>query len=103
MEIPESMPHVSFLQKPLHCQILVDSTSSARDNTLTVPFSISFGAASCRTVLVDQSIDSRHDLNEFKGGRFHLFRVTHKFPILKKVCSYISKSILYIVTIVYLF
>ncbi|KAL0713189.1 hypothetical protein Bca4012_020167 [Brassica carinata] len=84
MEIPESMPHVPFLEKPLRCQILVDSTSLARDNTLTVPFSLSFGAASCRTVLVDQSIDSRHDLNEFKGGRFHLFRVTHKFPILKK-------------------
>ncbi|XP_018459469.2 CST complex subunit CTC1 isoform X4 [Raphanus sativus] len=84
MEIPESMPHIPFLQRPLHHKILVDPTSLARDNTLTVPFSLSFGAASCRNVLVDQSIDRRHDLNEFKGGRFHLFRVTHKFPILKK-------------------
>ncbi|CAH8380451.1 unnamed protein product [Eruca vesicaria subsp. sativa] len=84
MEMPESMPHIPFLQKPLHCKILVDPTTLARENTLTVPFSLSFGAASCRTVLVDQSIDWRHDLNEFKGGRFHLFRVTHKFPFLKK-------------------
>ncbi|KAJ0240964.1 CST complex subunit CTC1 [Hirschfeldia incana] len=84
MEIPESMPHIPFLQKPLHYKILVDPTSLARDNTLTVPFSLSFGASSCRNVLADQSIDWRHDLNEFKGGRFHLFRVTHKFPILKK-------------------
>ncbi|KAF8106686.1 hypothetical protein N665_0135s0031 [Sinapis alba] len=83
VEIPESI-HIPFLQKPLHYKILVDPTSLARNNTLTLPFSLSFGAASCRTVLVDQSIDWRHDLNEFKGGRFHLFRVTHKFPILKK-------------------
>ncbi|CAN7092307.1 unnamed protein product [Brassica rapa subsp. narinosa] len=84
MEIPESMRHIPFLQKPLHCKILLDPTSMDSDNALTVPFSLSFGAASCRTALVDQSIDWRHDLNEFKGGRFHVFRVTHKFPILKK-------------------
>nr|VDC60899.1 unnamed protein product [Brassica rapa] len=84
MEIPESMRHISFLQKPLHCKILLDSTSVDSDNALTVPFSLSFCAASCRTALVDQSIDWRQDLNEFKGGRFHVFRVTHKFPILKK-------------------
>ncbi|CAF1748309.1 unnamed protein product [Brassica oleracea var. botrytis] len=84
MEIPESMRHIPFLQKPLHCKILLDPTSMDSDNALTVPFSLSFGAANCKTALVDQSIDWRHDLNEFKGGRFHVFRVTHKFPILKK-------------------
>ena len=103
MEIPESMRHIPFLQKPLHCKILLDPTSMDSDNALTVPFSLSFGAANCKTALVDQSIDWRHDLNEFKGGRFHVFRVTHKFPILRKVCAYISKSDLHIVTIVYLF
>ncbi|VVB18055.1 unnamed protein product [Arabis nemorensis] len=80
--IHESMLHMLFLRKTLRCRSVVNPTPLAIENTLTVPFSLSFGAASCN-VLEHHSIDWRHDLNEFKGRMFHLFRVTHKFPILK--------------------
>ncbi|KFK32052.1 hypothetical protein AALP_AA6G193800 [Arabis alpina] len=80
--IPESMLHMLFLRKTLRCRSVVNPTPLAIDYTLTMPFSLSFGAASCN-VLEHHSVDWRHDLNEFKGGMFHLFRVTHKFPFLK--------------------
>lgn len=88
--IPESMLHMLFLRKTLRCRSVVNPTPLAVENTLTMPFSLSFGAASCN-VLGHDSIDWRHDLNEFKGGLFHLFRVTHKFPILKNVWFHFSK------------
>ncbi|CAH2070720.1 unnamed protein product [Thlaspi arvense] len=82
--IPELALHTLFLQKPLPYRSVVKPAPLAIENTLTMPFSLKVGAASCRNVLVHHSIDWRHDLSEFKGERFHLFRVTHKFPILKK-------------------
>ncbi|KAL1219943.1 CST complex subunit CTC1 [Cardamine amara subsp. amara] len=81
--IPESILHVPFLRNPLRCSSMVNPTPLAIENTLTLHFSLSFGAASCKNVPMYHSLDWRPDLSEFKGAMFHLFRVTHKFPILK--------------------
>ncbi|XP_023637465.1 CST complex subunit CTC1 isoform X2 [Capsella rubella] len=81
--LPESMPHMPILQNSLRCGSVVNPTPLAIENTLTVRFSLSLGTGSCKHVFGHNSLDWRHDLNEFKGGMFHLFRVTHKYPILK--------------------
>lgn len=88
--IPESILHMPLLRNPFRCKSVVNPTPLAIENTLTVIFSLSFGAASCRNVSVHHSLDWRHDLSEFKGEMFHLFRVTHKFPILKNVWFHFS-------------
>ncbi|CAA7033315.1 unnamed protein product [Microthlaspi erraticum] len=82
--IPESMLHIPFPQKPLSCRSVVNPTPLTIKSTMTMPFSLSFGAASCRNVRMRHSIDRTHEHNEFTGEMFHIFRVTHKFPILKK-------------------
>ncbi|XP_010438146.1 PREDICTED: CST complex subunit CTC1-like isoform X3 [Camelina sativa] len=82
--LPESMLHMPFLHNSLRCRNVVNPTPLAIENTLTVRFSLSLGTGSCKQVYGHHSLDWRHDLNEFKGGMFHLFRVTHKFPMLKK-------------------
>nr|ACX37401.1 conserved telomere maintenance component 1 [Arabidopsis thaliana] len=81
--IPESMLHMPFLKNPFRCSSVLNPTPLAIKNTLTVPFSLSLGTASCKHLLKHHPFDWRHDFNEFKEGFFHLFRVTHKFPILK--------------------
>ncbi|XP_010421874.1 PREDICTED: CST complex subunit CTC1-like isoform X1 [Camelina sativa] len=81
--LPESMLHMPFLHNSLRCRNVVNPTPLAIENTLTVRFSLSLGTGSCKQVYGHHSLDWRHDLNEFKGGRFHLFRLTHKFPMLK--------------------
>jgi hypothetical protein len=72
-----------FLKNPFRCSSVLNPTPLAIKNTLTVPFSLSLGTASCKHLLKHHPFDWRHDFNEFKEGFFHLFRVTHKFPILK--------------------
>ncbi|XP_024010167.1 CST complex subunit CTC1 isoform X2 [Eutrema salsugineum] len=82
--LPESILHMPLPPEPFRCRTVANPTPLAIENTSTMVLYLSFGAANCGNVLMDYSPDWRHDLNEFKEGRFHLFRVTHKFPNLEK-------------------
>ncbi|CAN8246746.1 unnamed protein product [Cochlearia groenlandica] len=81
--IPEPILPMLFLKNPLRCRSVVDTTPLAIEETML--FSLSIGAANCKNVHLHEPLDWKHDLNGFEAGLFHLFRVTHKFPILENV------------------
>ncbi|XP_010543099.1 PREDICTED: CST complex subunit CTC1 isoform X2 [Tarenaya hassleriana] len=89
---PEIMLHLPSLCKPFSCRSVASHTPSIVESTLPVCLSLCFSSAGCRNVLLDPSLGWRNHLNELDGGSFHIFRVTHKFPVLQNVGTVMPKS-----------
>jgi hypothetical protein len=98
--VPNLIDHLGSLDdEPVSCRSIFQCIPPPRDINLAVYIYFNLRNATCRNLPFYTCIDKKDDFEKLEGGAFHLLRVTHKFPLLHKVCFHF---ILYIVSVMFL-
>lgn len=71
------------------CRSIFNCAPAGRKENFSFIVHFHMSKATSRNLPFYPSVDRTNDLKEFGSGAFHLIQVTHKFPLLQKVCLYL--------------
>ena len=84
--MPGLLNNLGLIDKPFSCRSIFNFVPSARAVNLAVYVQFHLQNVACRNLSCYPRVELGEDLERLESGIYHLLRVTHKFPLLRKVC-----------------